>query len=246
MVWLIIGLLVLLGILSIRIVKQYQRRIVLRLGKYSRTLQPGINFIIPFIEGTIPVDIRILTSDIPSQQLITKDNIPITVNGVVYFRVEDPEKAVLTIKDYYYATSTYAQTVLRDVVSQYELDDILANREKMASTIKKIVDEKVSQWGIDVVDLKIQDIMPDEKIKVAIARQAEAEREKRAVIIKASGELEAAKTYLKASQQLEGSRAALYLRTLHFLNDIASSPSQKLIFIPMEIMEWFRSQSKKK
>ena len=245
MLWLIIiaGILLLL---SIRIVDQYKRVVVLRLGKYSRTLMPGINFVIPFIERTIPVDMRIMTSDIPSQSVMTKDNVPVNVNGIVYFRVESPEKAVLNIRNYFYATSTYAQTVLRDVVSQYELDEILQAREKMAEDIKKIVDKRVADWGVDIVDLKIQDIVPDEKIKVAIARQAEAEREKRAVIIKATGELEAAKKYIEASKELEKSRAALYLRTLHFLNDIASSPSQKLIFVPIEIMEWFRKDKAKK
>ncbi len=229
-----------IALLGIRVVPQYNRLIVLRFGKYSRTLKPGLNFIIPLIESTIPVDIRILTSDIPSQNVMTKDNVPVKVNGVVYFKVENPEKAVLEVKDYYYATSTYAQTVLRDVVSQHDLDDILQNREKMANDIRKIVDERVSGWGIDIIDLKIQDIVPDEKIKVAMARQAEAERERRAVIIKASGEVEASKMYIEAAKSLGKDGSAMYLRTLHFLNDIASSPSQKILFVPIEMLEWIK------
>ncbi len=231
-------ILIILLLLSIKIINQYERGVVLRLGKYNRILQPGLRFIIPIIEKVIKVDMRTTALDIPQQEIITKDNIPLKVNGVVYVKVESAEKAVLNVDNVFYVVSTYAQTVLRDVISKYELDEILSKREELSKDIKEIVDKRAEEWGVDIVDLKIQDIEVDEKIKVAIARQAEAERERRAIIIKASGELEAAKKYIETAETLGKSKTAIYLRTLHFLSDISKDPSQKFVIVPLELMEW--------
>jgi regulator of protease activity HflC (stomatin/prohibitin superfamily) len=235
-------IIIILLVLSIKIIKQYERGIVLRLGKYNRTLEPGLRFIIPIIEQVIRVDTRVIAIDIPQQEIITKDNIPVKINGVVYVKIVDPKKAVLNVENVFYVVSTYAQTVLRDIISKYELDDILSNRQELSKDIKEIVDKRAEEWGIDIVDLKIQDIEVDEKIKSAIARQAEAEREKRAVIIKANGELEAAKKYIEAANLLGNSKTALYLRTLHFLSDISKDPSQKFLFVPLELLEWLKKE----
>ncbi len=238
----IIFLIILLLTLSVRIINQYERGVVLRLGKYSRTLQPGLRFVIPLIERVIKVDIRTNALDIPQQEIITKDNIPLKVNGVVYVKIENAEKSVLNVDNVFYVVSTYAQTVLRDIISKYELDEILSKREELSKDIREIVDKRAEEWGVDIVDLKIQDIEVDEKIKVAIARQAEAERERRAIIIKANGELEAAKKYVETSELLGKSKTAIYLRTLHFLSDVSKDPSQKFIIVPLELMEWFKKE----
>jgi len=238
----IIFLIILLLTLSVRIINQYERGVVLRLGKYSRTLQPGLRFVIPLIERVIKVDIRTNALDIPQQEIITKDNIPLKVNGVVYVKIENAEKSVLNVDNVFYVVSTYAQTVLRDIISKYELDEILSKREELSKDIREIVDKRAEEWGVDIVDLKIQDIEVDEKIKVAIARQAEAERERRAIIIKANGELEAAKKYIETADLLGKSKTAIYLRTLHFLSDVSKDPSQKFIIVPLELMEWFKKE----
>ncbi|HIQ51504.1 MAG TPA: slipin family protein [Nautiliaceae bacterium] len=227
-------------ILGIKIVNQYERGIVLRLGKFNRVANPGLRFIIPIIENMIKVDLRTVAIDIRPQEVITKDNIPARINGIVYVKVIDPKKFVLNVDNPYYAVETYAQTILRDVLSKHELDEILTNRRELSEEIENLVNKRVFDWGLEVVDLKISDIEVDEKIKMAIARQAEAERERRAVIIKANGELEAAKKYIKASEILGKSRTAVYLRTLHFLSDISKDPNQKFIIIPLELLEWLK------
>ncbi|PIN83745.1 hypothetical protein COV61_02230, partial [Candidatus Micrarchaeota archaeon CG11_big_fil_rev_8_21_14_0_20_47_5] len=171
---------IILAISSIRVVMQYQRGIIFTLGKYSGTAEPGLNFILPIIQSMQVLDTRVATIDIPKQEVMTKDNVPANVNGVVYMRVEDPKKAVLEIENYSYAVSQYAQTALRDVVGNKELDTVLSNRDEVADEIKAIVDKETSDWGIDITAIKIQDIELPADMKRAMARQAEAEREKRA------------------------------------------------------------------
>src|SRR3990170_2315583 len=188
-------LLILLGVgfflllSSLKVIDQYERGIVLTLGSYSYTLEPGLRIIIPIIQRIIKVDIRITTSDIPQQEVITKDNVPVGINAVVYFKVIKAEDAVLKIQDYAYAVSQYAQTALRDVIGGVELDTLLTERQKIADEIKAIVDKETINWGIDVTAIKIQDIELPADMKRAIAKQAEAERERRATIIRAQGEL---------------------------------------------------------
>src|SRR3990170_1494259 len=208
---LIVGGLLLLS--SLRVIDQYERGIVLTLGSYSYTLQPGLRIIIPIIQRVIKVDMRITTSDIPQQEVITKDNVPVGINAVVYFQVTKPEDAVLKIQDYTYAITQYAQTALRDVIGGVELDTLLGERQKLADEIKSIVDKETTDWGTDVTAIKIQDIEVPADMKRVMAKQAEAERERRATIIRSEGELSASQNLNKAMTNLSHS-GAISLRTL--------------------------------
>ena len=232
-------ILLFLILLSVRIVKEWERGVVLTLGKYSRKAKPGINIIIPFVENLIVVDMRITTLDIPKQEVITKDNVTIKVNAVVYMRIEDEEKAILKIRDLHYAVAQYAQTALRDVIGEIELDELLANREAVAEKIKQLVDRETAEWGVDIVSIKLQDVELPDNMKRAMARQAEAEREKRAVIIKSEGEVVAAQNLLKAAKMLEKAKPALHLRTLQTLTDVSSDKNTIIFTLPLELLEAF-------
>ncbi len=219
---------------------QYERGIVLTFGRYSYTLHPGLNILIPFIQRVIKVDIRIKTSDIPQQEVITKDNVPVGINAVVYFQVIRPEDAVLKIQDYTYAITQYAQTALRDVIGGVELDSLLTERQKIADEIKIIVDKETTTWGIDVTAIKIQDIEVPADMKRVMAKQAEAERERRATIIRAQGELTASENLNKAMSTLAQS-GAISLRTLQTIEATTANPSNTVIFaVPVEIIEGFK------
>ncbi len=245
---LIFGAIVILPIIlaSIKIIKEYQRGVKLRLGKYVGMLEPGLHIIIPFIEKLYIIDTRITTVDIPKQEVMTKDNVSVYVNAVIYMRVEDPVKAVLKITDYYYAVAQYGQTALRDVIGNVDLDELLTNREEIANEIKRIVDEETAEWGVDITAIKIQDITLPENMKRAMARQAEAERERRGIVIKSEGEVTAAKNLAKAAEILSNNPGALHLRTLQTLSDISGDPSGKyVIFLPVEVLKAFEAYSKK-
>ncbi len=232
---------------SVKIINEYQRGVVLTLGKFTGVLQPGLNFIIPIIQTAYIIDTRITTVDIPKQEVMTKDNVPVYINAVVYMRVEDPVKAVLKITNYYYAVAQYGQTALRDVIGNKDLDDLLINREQVAEEIKQLVDKETAEWGIDITSIKIQDITLPDNMKRAMARQAEAERERRGVIIKSEGEVVAAKNLAKAAEILANTPGALHLRTLQTLSDISGDPSTKYILcLPMEVLEAFQSAAKSK
>lgn len=225
---------------SIVIIDQYERAIVLTLGTYSYTLQPGLKFVIPIIQRTIKVDMRITTMDIPSQEVITRDNVPVGINAVVYFQVEKAEDAILKIKDFSYAVTQYAQTALRDVVGGVELDTLLTEREKLAEEIKNIVDKETGGWGINVVSIKMQDIELPADMKRSMAKQAEAERERRATIIRAQGELSASENLRKAMENLASS-GAVSLRTLQTIEATTSNPANTIIFaLPIEVLEGFK------
>ncbi len=218
---------------GIRVLYQYERGVVFTLGKYSHVKEPGLKWIIPIIQTIRRMDIRIKTADIPRQEVMTKDNIPVLANTVVYFKVEKPADAVIKIEDFEYAVKQYTQAALRDVVGNAELDFVLTEREKVASTIKKIVDAETSGWGIDVEAIKIQEIELPSEMKRAMAKQAEAERERRAVIISAEGELKASENLRKAADNLSKSPVAIQLRTLQTIRDIAADPSEKIVlFLP--------------
>jgi len=224
----------------VRIVDEYERGVVLTLGKYSRVLSPGVNFIIPVFERLIKVDIRIATADIPQQEVITKDNVPVGINAVVYFRVERVKEAVLEIQGYTYAVSQYAQAALRDVIGGVELDELLTERQKIAEEIKKIVDEETNAWGINVTAIKIQDIELPADMKRSMAKQAEAERERRATIIRANGELEASKNLQEAATNLAQS-GAISLRTLQTIESTTVNPATTVVFaLPVEVLEGFK------
>jgi regulator of protease activity HflC (stomatin/prohibitin superfamily) len=232
---------------SIKIIQEYERGFVLTLGKYSYTLSPGLKIVIPVIQQLIKVDMRLRAVDIPRQEVITKDNVTIGVNAVVYFKVEKAEDAVLKIEDYSYAVSQYALAALRDVIGGVELDTLLSERERISSDIKKIVDEETSSWGVDVVSIKIQDIELPAAMKRAMAAQAEAEREKRAIIAKSEGEVIAAENLKKAAEILSSVPGGLSLRTLETIEKIQPDPSKTVIFaLPIEIFEGLKSLAKYK
>ena len=238
--WILLVIVLILLAKTLIVVDQYERGIVLTLGSYSYTLAPGLKILIPFIQRLIKVDIRITTSDIPQQEVITRDNVPVGINAVVYFQVSKPEDAVLKIQDYTYAVTQYAQTALRDVIGGVELDQLLTDRQKIAEEIKKIVDSETTEWGVDVTAIKIQDIELPADMKRAMAKQAEAERERRATIIRSQGELSASENLKKAMEQMAKS-GAISLRTLQTIEATTANPSNTVVFaLPIEVIEGFR------
>ncbi len=221
---------------SIKQLFQYERGVVFTLGKYSSTRDPGLTLIFPVIQTMRKVDMRIKTADVPRQEVMTKDNIPMLVNAVVYFKVVRPEDVVIKIEDHVYAIRQYTQAALRDVIGNHELDFVLSEREKIANGIKEIVDAETSGWGVDVESIKIQEIELPAEMKRAMAKQAEAERERRAMIIASQGELSAAENLRQAAETLAQSSGALHLRTLQTIRDIAADPSEKIVlFVPSDI-----------
>lgn len=238
----IIGFFVLIGL---RIINQYERGVTLTLGKYTSTKEPGLTWIFPIVQRMIKVDLRITTVDIPQQEVITKDNVPVGINAVVYFHVEKAEYAILQIQDYTLAVSQYAQAALRDVIGSVELDTLLAERDQIADEIKKIVDVATNNWGINVTAIKIQDIELPADMKRAMAKQAESERERRAVIIRAQGELTASLDLKTAAQTLSEAPGGLSLRTLKTIESINPDPSKTVIFaLPVEVMEGIKALGK--
>ncbi len=241
----VIGILVVLCIVvianSVRIINQYERGIVLTLGKYTGSRSPGLNLVIPIVQIMRKVDVRSTPVDVPKQEVITKDNVTIGVDAVVYFRVIDPAKAVLETTNYAYATSQFAQAALRDVVGNVELDELLGKREEISQQIKTIVDSETDKWGIDVENVKLQNIELPQDMKRAMAKQAEAERERRAVIISAAAEKAAAKEVSEAAAVLSSIPGGMGIRTLQMLEKISVEPSQKTIFVlPADLIDSFK------
>ena len=241
MVAFFIAVLAIVGIIflsGIKIVNQYQRGVVLTLGKLTGVRQPGFRFIFPIIQTVIMVDIRSTPIDVAKQEIITKDNVTAGVDAIVYFRVVDASKAVLETTNYVYATSQFAQAALRDVTGNFELDDLLSKRDEISTQIKEIVDKQTDQWGIDVEAVKIQNIELPSDMKRAMAKQAEAERERRSNIINAEGERAAAETLAEAARIISGTPGAINLRTLNTVERISTEPSQKTtILFPVELLE---------
>ena len=227
---------------GIKIINQYERGVILTLGKYTGTRNPGLTWVMPIFQKMIKVDMRISTVDIPQQEAITKDNVPVGINGVVYYRVVKAELAVLEIQNYAMAVSQYAQAALRDVIGSVELDSLLAERDQIANEIKKIVDEATSNWGLNVENIKIQDIELPADMKRVMAKQAESERERRAVIIRAQGELKASEDLSAAAKNLSDVPGGLSLRTLKTIESINPDPSKTVIFaLPVEVMEGIKA-----
>ena len=235
----IIFLLAAFGVIIIsglRVINQYERGIVLHLGKYRRTLNPGLNVVNPFFDKVTKVDVRTRPMDIPKQEVITKDNVTVHVDAVVYARVIHPQKAVLETTDYGYATSTFAQTALRDVTGNFDLDEILSKRDEISEKIREIVDVQTDKWGIDIESVKLQNIELPADMKRAMAKQAEAERERRAAIISAEGEKSAAKAVAEAASLLASTPGGLNIRTLQTLEKISTDPSQKtVVLLPSDL-----------
>ncbi len=223
---------------GIKVVNQYERGVILTLGKFSGVRQPGLRIVVPIFQQLIRVDVRSTPIDVPKQEIITKDNVTAGVDAIVYFRVIDAPRAVLETTNYVYATSQFAQAALRDVTGNFELDDLLSKREEISQQIKEIVDKQTDQWGIDVEAVKIQNIELPSDMKRAMAKQAEAERERRSNIINAEGERAAAETLAEAARIIAGTPGAINLRTLNTVERISTEPSQKTtILFPVELLE---------
>ena len=229
---------------GIKVINEYERGVILTLGKYSSTINPGLKYVIPVIQRMIKVDMRIKAIDVPSQEAMTKDNVSVKVNAVLYYKVRKSEKAVLEVEHFMYAVSQLAQTTMRNVIGEVTLDELLSNREAVSVKIKKIVDKATDPWGIDVQGVELKDVELNEEMKRVMAKEAEAEREKRAVIIKADGEVQASTNLSKAAAMLSKAPGALHLRTLATLNDLSSDKSNTVVIgLPLEML---RAIEKKK
>lgn len=232
-------------LISIRQVNEYQRGVKFQLGRFTKVVQPGWRLVVPIFQSMTKVDIRIKAVDVPFQEAITKDNISAKINAVIYYRVSDSKKAILEVEQFPHAVSQLAQTTMRNVCGEMELDQLLANRVEAAKKIKEIVDGASDPWGIEVESVELKDItLPDDMQRV-IAKQAEAERERRSVIIKSSGEVVAAENLKRAAEMLASQTGALHLRTLNTLNDLSSDQSNTVIFaVPLEILRAFEKVGK--
>ncbi|MNH49971.1 FtsH protease regulator HflK [compost metagenome] len=223
---------------GIKIINQYERGVVLTLGRYTGIRQPGLRIVIPLFQRLIKVDVRSTPIDVPKQEIITKDNVTVGVDAVVYLRVIEASRAVLETTNYVYATSQFAQAALRDVTGNADLDELLSKREEISQKIKEIVDAETDKWGIDVENVKIQNIELPQDMKRAMAKQAEAERERRAVIITAEGEKAAAAAVAEAASILTKSPGGINIRTLQTLEKISVEPSQKTLFVlPADLID---------
>ncbi|MCC2630608.1 MAG: hypothetical protein K0S38_417 [Candidatus Paceibacter sp.] len=235
----IVGIIVLAVILmSIRQINQYERGVKFTIGKYSGNMEPGWRLVIPIFQSYQKVDMRVKAVDVPDQNAITRDNVSVTVNAVIYYKVSSAEKAIIEVENFFYAISQYAQTTMRNIVGEVTLDQLLASRDAIADRIKQVVDVETDPWGLKVINVELKDVRLPENMERTIAKQAEAEREKRAVIINSEGELAAAQNMAEAARILASSDGALHLRTLQSINDISSDQSNTVIFtVPMEILK---------
>ena len=241
--WAIVLIVILLAIFlpaSIKILREYERGVIFRLGRLIGTKGPGIFVIIPFVDRMVKVDLRVITMDVPYQEVITKDNVTVKVNAVVYFRVVDPESSVVKILDFIRATSQISQTTLRSVLGQSELDELLAKREKLNQILQKTIDEQTDPWGVKVTTVEIKEVELAETMKRSMAAQAEAERERRAKIIHAEGELQAADKLAQAGSIIAREPTTLQLRYLDTLSNIAEEKNSTIIFpVPINLFEAF-------
>ena len=249
MAFLIYGLIFLAVIIvlsSIRIINQYEKGLVFTLGKFTGIRVPGLNLVVPVIQRMVVVDMRVRTADIQKQQVMTKDNVPVDVNGVVFFKVDKVDDAIIKVQDYQYAISQYAQTALRDVIGGMTLDTVLVERQQIGEEIRKIVDKETDQWGLDVQVIKLQDIEVPDDLKRIMSRQAAAEREKRAVVIKSEGDRDAAKNLAAAATIMATAKGAMQLRTLQTLDGLGPTASNTVVMaLPVEVMEMFQKLTKK-
>jgi regulator of protease activity HflC (stomatin/prohibitin superfamily) len=227
--------------MSVRVLREYQRGVVFTLGRYTGVKGPGLIILIPFIQQMVKVDLRIIVLDVPTQDVISHDNVSVHVNAVVYFRVIDPEKAIIQVEDFDAATSQLAQTTLRSVLGGHELDEMLAERERLNADIQEILDKRTDAWGIKISNVEIKHIDLDESMIRAIAKQAEAERERRSKVINAKGELEASQNILAAAQTLSQNDPGIQLHYLQTMNDISNDKTNTLIFpFPIDLADLFK------
>jgi len=231
---------------SIRVLREYERGVVFRLGRLLGAKGPGVILLFPIVDKMVKVSLRVVTMDVPPQDVITKDNVTVRVNAVVYFRVMDPEKAIVSVEDYLYATSQISQTTLRAVLGQEELDSLLAERDKLNDRLQKIIDEDTAPWGVKVTKVEVKNVDLPQEMQRAIARQAEAERERRAKIIHAEGEAQAAAKLAEAARVISADPAALQLRFLGTLAEIATENNSTIIFpVPIDVLKPFMDAASK-
>jgi regulator of protease activity HflC (stomatin/prohibitin superfamily) len=229
---------------AFRVLREYERGIVFMLGRFYRVKGPGLIILIPIVQQMVRVDLRTIVLDVPSQDLITRDNVSVKVNAVIYFRVVDPERAIIAVEDYMDATGQMAQTTLRSVLGQHELDELLAERDRMNADIQRILDAQTDAWGIKVANVEIKHVDLNETMVRAIAKQAEAERERRAKVIHADGEFQAATKLVEAAELLATQPSSMQLRYLQTLTEVASEKNSTIIFpVPMNLMDLFAGRS---
>jgi regulator of protease activity HflC (stomatin/prohibitin superfamily) len=234
----VIGIFILAN--AIRVLREYERGVVFRLGRLVGAKGPGIIFLIPIVDKMVKIPLRVVTMDVPAQDVITKDNVTVRVNAVVYFRVMDPEKAVVAVEDYLYATSLISQTTLRSVLGQEELDSLLSERDKLNARLQQIIDEDTAPWGVKVTKVEVKNVDLPQEMQRAIARQAEAERERRAKVIHAEGESQAATKLAEAARIIASDPIALQLRFLGTLSEIATENNSTIIFpVPIDVLRPF-------
>lgn len=243
MIYIIIGVVVVILLASIKQIDEYERGVKFSRGKFSKIMNPGWNLVLPIFESYKKVDIRTKAVDVPEQEAITKDNVSVRINAVIYFKVFDASKAILAVENFRYAVSQLAQTTMRNAVGAVSLDELLSEREKISIEICKVIDKATDPWGIKVENVELKDISLPEEMKRVIAKAAEAEREKMAVITKAKGEVEASQNLAKAAEIMATTPGALHLRTLATLNDISSDQSNTIIFaVPIEVLRAFENK----
>jgi len=224
-------------VIFIRQVNQFERGILFTLGKYSKTVEPGWRIVIPIFQSMTKVDIRVKAVDVPDQEAMTKDNVSVRINAVIYYKVSDAARAIIEVENFRNATAQLAQTTMRNVVGEVPLDDVLGKRDEISKKIKTIVDEATDPWGIEVINVELKDIGLNDEMKRVMGKEAEAEREKRAVIIKAEGEVAAAENMAKAAKMLSSADGALHLRTLQSVNDLSSDQSNTTVWmLPVEAL----------
>ena len=246
MLYVIIGIIVIIFLASIKQINEYERGIKFKLGKFTKIMNPGWNLVLPIFESYIKVDIRTKAVDVPEQDAITKDNVSIRINAVIYYKIFDASKSILEVENFYYAVSQLAQTTMRNIVGSVTLDELLSERETISTKICEVIDEATDPWGIKVENVELKDVSLPEEMKRVIAKVAEAEREKAAVITKAAGEVEASSNLAKAAEVMNKTPGALHLRTLATLNDLSSDQSNTVIFaLPVEVLRAFESASNK-
>ncbi len=246
MLYVIIGIIVIIFLASIKQINEYERGIKFKLGKFTKIMNPGWNLVLPIFESYKKVDIRTKAVDVPEQDAITKDNVSIRINAVIYYKIFDASKSILEVENFYYAVSQLAQTTMRNIVGSVTLDELLSERETISTKICEVIDEATDPWGIKVENVELKDVSLPEEMKRVIAKVAEAEREKAAVITKAAGEVEASSNLAKAAEVMNKTPGALHLRTLATLNDLSSDQSNTVIFaLPVEVLRAFENISNK-
>ncbi len=242
--WIIVFIVVIILLRSIVQIDEYERGVKFSRGKFSKIMDPGWNIVLPIFESYKKIDIRTKAVDVPEQDAITKDNVSVRINAVIYYKIFDASKAILEVENFYYAVSQLAQTTMRNVVGSVSLNELLGEREKISTEICKIIDEATDPWGIKVENVELKDVSLPEEMKRVIAKAAEAEREKEAILTKAKGEVEASKNLAIAANTMASTPGAMHLRTLSTINDISSDQSNTIIFcLPIEVLEAIKGKT---